>query len=317
MTTTSRIVSVFGATGLQGGSVVDALLKHGIFTPRAISRDPQSEASKKLAARGVQVVKGDALNKTGLVGALRGSEAVFAVTVPTFSGSPDQSELAQGRNIVDAAKAAGVQFLVWSSLPSIAELSGGKYKNAVHYEEKAAVRAYTAQSGLRHASLLLPAFLENLYTRPLLKKSDAAQDTDNAPDKYTLTLPIFMSSDTQAWAWIGRDVPAAVLALLTNYTDPDKEGEIDAKTFPVVTAAMTCAELAGRVGMALDAEVSFTSAPPTGLLARDEMFVSHAEYSGLYTATPVPNPDLVALGMQFSTVGEFLESEVRPRFGKK
>jgi uncharacterized protein YbjT (DUF2867 family) len=63
----------------SGGSVVDALLKHGIFTPRAISRDPQSEASKKLAARGVQVVKGDALDKTGLVGALRGSEAVFAV----------------------------------------------------------------------------------------------------------------------------------------------------------------------------------------------------------------------------------------------
>jgi uncharacterized protein YbjT (DUF2867 family) len=63
----------------SGGSVVDALLKHGIFTPHAISRDPQFEASKKLAARGVQVVKGDALDKMALVGALRGSEAVFAV----------------------------------------------------------------------------------------------------------------------------------------------------------------------------------------------------------------------------------------------
>jgi hypothetical protein len=63
----------------SGGFVVDTLLKHSIFTPHAISCDPQSEASKKLAVRRVQVIKGDALNKMALVGALRGSEAVFAV----------------------------------------------------------------------------------------------------------------------------------------------------------------------------------------------------------------------------------------------
>jgi hypothetical protein len=83
-------------------------------------------------------------------------------------------------------------------LPSIAELSDHKYKNVVHYEEKAAVRAYTAESVLRHASLL-PAFSENLNTRPLIKNPDAAQDKDSAPDKYTLILPIFNPSDTQAW----------------------------------------------------------------------------------------------------------------------
>lgn len=42
-------------------------------------------------------------------------------------------------------------------------------------------------------------------------------------------------------------------------------------------------------------------------------FAAHAEYDGLYTATPVPNPDLVALG---GTIDEFLESEVKPRFGE-
>jgi uncharacterized protein YbjT (DUF2867 family) len=59
--------------------VVDALLKDGSFVPRAISRDPESEASKKLKARGVEVVKGDPVDKASLVSALRGSEAVFAV----------------------------------------------------------------------------------------------------------------------------------------------------------------------------------------------------------------------------------------------
>lgn len=96
-----RIVAVFGATGLQGfeiisrhtqypisdalyiynlgSAVVDALLKDGSFVPRAISRDPESEASKKLKACGVEVVKGDPVDKASLVSALRGSEAVFAV----------------------------------------------------------------------------------------------------------------------------------------------------------------------------------------------------------------------------------------------
>lgn len=59
--------------------MVDALLKDGSFVPRAISRDPESEASKKLKARGVEVVKGDPVDKASLVSALRGSEAVFAV----------------------------------------------------------------------------------------------------------------------------------------------------------------------------------------------------------------------------------------------
>jgi hypothetical protein len=42
--------------------------------------------------------------------------------------------------------------------------------------------------------------------------------------------------------------------------------------------------------------------------------LAHAEYSGLYTSTPVPNPDLVALGMEFSTVEEFLEIELKAKF---
>lgn len=45
-------------------------------------------------------------------------------------------------------------------------------------------------------------------------------------------------------------------------------------------------------------------------------FSAHAEYSGLYTATPVPNPDLVALGVKFHSIEEFMEAEVKPRFGQ-
>ncbi|KAJ7745968.1 hypothetical protein B0H14DRAFT_2406623 [Mycena olivaceomarginata] len=305
---TSRIVSVFGATGLQGGAVVDALLKDGTFVPRAISRDPDSEASKKLKARGVEVVKGDPLDRTGLVSALHGSEAVFAVTVPVFfyPNMEGKGELVQGKNIVDAAKEVGVKFFIWRlvySLPSLAKISGGKYKNVVHYEEKEAVREHLESSGLTHASLLLPGFLENLHSRPLVTK------TDNG---YDIALPILKAIDLHSHTWVARDVPATALALLKNYTDPTKK--INGKTYPVVSATISGARLAELAGQALGATVTFTTLPPMGLPPMDEMFLAHAEYSGLYGATPVPNPELVALGVKFSTVEEFMETELKPRF---
>ncbi|KAF7333512.1 NmrA domain-containing protein [Mycena venus] len=301
-----RIVSVFGATGFQGGSIVDALLKDGTFVPRGISRDPESEASKQLRACGVEVVKGDPLDKAGLVSALRGSEAVFAVTVPIFfRADAEKGEIVQGKNIVDAAREAGVKFFIWSSLPDISKMSGGKYKNVVHYDEKEVVREYLAASGLTHASLLLPAFLENFWIRNSLHKSEKG---------YNITVPNFKATDLQAFAWISRDVPAAILALLKNYTDPAKK--INGQLYPVVNANISYPELAEMTAKALGVEVTFIPAQPSGVVARDEMFAAQAEYGGLYTATPVPNPDLIALGMKFSTVEEFLETEVKPRFGQ-
>ncbi|KAJ6544277.1 hypothetical protein B0H19DRAFT_1309568 [Mycena capillaripes] len=294
-----RIVSVFGATGLQGSAVVDALLKDGTFIPRAISRDPDSEACKKLKARGVEVVKGDALDKASLVGALRGSEAVFGVC-------EHKDEIVQGTNMVDAAKEVGVKFFIFTSLPSMAKLSGGKYTNVVHYEQKVAVQEYLKSSGLMHASLLLPAFLENFWTLGTLKKTATG---------YDISIPKFKSTDRQAVAWISRDVPAATLALLKNYTDPSKQ--INGKAYPVVSAALPVGELAALTAKGAGLSiVTFTTAPPTGVAPLDEMFSALAEYGGLYTATPVPNPDLLALGMKFSTIEEFLEVEVKPRFGQ-
>ncbi|KAJ7186442.1 hypothetical protein C8R46DRAFT_935531 [Mycena filopes] len=296
-----RIVSVFGATGLQGSAVVDALLKDATFTPRAISRDPDSEAARKLAARGVQVVKGDLMDKASLVRALEGSEAVFAVTVPTFASGQD--EVSQGKNIVDAAKEVGVKFLLWSSLPSISKASGGKYRNCSHYDDKATVQDYLKSSGLTHASLLLPAFLENYWKHNLLQKTTTG---------FNIAVPNYPPSSRQAFVWAGRDVPAAALTLFKHYYDPTKG--IDGSAYPVVSASMTYVELAARTGEALGVEVTYTKAPLTGLAALDEIFTFLGECDGYYT-TPVPNPDLVALGMEFSTVEEFLEAEVRPRFG--
>ncbi|KAJ7621861.1 hypothetical protein DFH06DRAFT_1105227 [Mycena polygramma] len=303
----SRIVSVFGATGLQGAAVVRALLKDGTFTPRAITRNPESDAALKLKTQGVEVVKGDPLDKSSLAGALRGSEAVFGVTAPVFplkATGEGPNELVQGTNMVDAAKEAGVKFFIFSSLPSVSKISGGKYKNVLHYDQKAVVEDYLRSSGLANASLHLGGFLENYWKFGLLKKTDTGFD---------VAVPHLTATDREAFTWVERDVPAAVLALLKNYTDPSKN--ISGKAYPIVNANMPYAELAALTGKALGVNVTFTTAPAVGMAPFDEMYQSHAEYSGLYTATPVPNPDLVALGVKFGTIQEFLDTEVKPRFG--
>ncbi|KAF7345335.1 NmrA domain-containing protein [Mycena sanguinolenta] len=299
-----RIISVFGATGLQGGALVDALLKDGTFVPRAISRDPESEASKKLRER-------VALRSSKAIRWIRWSSLTLYVAVKPFSRSrspvfflpnPEgKGELVQGKNIVDAAKEAGVKFFIWS----VSKISGGKYQNALPYDEKEAVREYLESSGMMHATLHLPGFLENLYSgSPLTKKRH---------NGYEISVPIIKPTDILSFAWITRDVPTAALALLKNYTDSTKD--IIGKTYPVVSVNTTYGTLAQLAGKALGTEVTFVTLPPTGLPTLDEMWYSNAEYNGLYTATSVPNPDLVALGMRFSTVEEFME-DLKTREGQ-
>ncbi|KAJ7036688.1 hypothetical protein C8F04DRAFT_1257577 [Mycena alexandri] len=282
----ARIVSVFGATGLQGSAVVDALLKDGTFVPRAITRDPNSATSLKLKARGVQVVRGDSLDKISLVTALDGSEAVFAVTVVNSPRVDGQDEVTQGRNLVDAAKKVGVKFFIWTSLPGVKRITGGKLQNCSHFDDKEIVQEYLNSSGLVHANLMLPAFLENLWSYDILKKTDTG---------YTFALPLHSRKKLQ-FAWIERD-------------------NINGKAYPVVNAKVSHAELAEKIGQVLGVEVTYTQSPPMGIEEMDEMWAFVDEYEGYYT-TPIPNPDLVALGMKFSTVDEFLNAEVKARYGQ-
>ncbi|KAJ7123619.1 hypothetical protein C8R44DRAFT_875803 [Mycena epipterygia] len=300
----ARIVSVFGATGLQGSSVVEALLKDGTFTPRAITRNPESEASLKLKERGIEVVKGDSGDKPSLIGALRGSEAVFAVTVPVIPPitPTGPSELTQGHNMIDAAKEVGIKFFVFSSLPGLNKLSDGKYKNMAHYKE--AIEEYLKASGVAYASLLLGGFAENLWTHPirLLKKT---------PTGFNISVPNYNPTSLEAFSWIGNDLGESVLALLKSYTDSTKS--VLGKSYPVVTANMTFPGLAAMISKALGVEVTFTRVATSGVPVLDELFAAHSDYNGLYTETPVPNPDLVALGAKFGTMEEFME-EVKKHF---
>ncbi|KAJ7621867.1 hypothetical protein DFH06DRAFT_1340870 [Mycena polygramma] len=303
----SRIVAVFGATGLQGSSVVQRLLKDATFTPRAITRNPDSAASLKLKKSGVDVVKADPGDKASLVNALRGAEAVFGVCdgsdfASTVGGNRDRDN---ARKEHDAAKEAGVKFFVFSSLPGITKLSGGKYTKVAPYDDKAEVEEYLKSSGLANASILLGGFAEGLWTRPHLQKTATG---------FSITVPKYSPTQLEAWTWVEHDVGESVLVLFKSYTDPSKN--VSGRSYPVVTANLTYPDLAAMASKTLGVEVTFTSVASSGHPVLDEMFASHAEYNGLYAATPVPNPDLVALGAKFGTMEELMETEVKTRFAQ-
>ncbi|KAK7057984.1 NmrA domain-containing protein [Favolaschia claudopus] len=301
----SRVVTILGATGHQGASAVHRILKDGTFTPRAITRDPTSPAASDLKKLGVEVVQGDMKDKASLVKALRGSEALVAVTFAVFPpySAENPSEETIGKIIIDAAVEAGVKFIVFSSCPNLERLSGGKYKNIFLYDDKVKIEEYMKASGIPNASLHLGSFVENLWTQHALKQTD---------DGFTLTVPKHTQTSRQSLTWIGHDFGEAALAVLKNYDDPLKD--VSGKVFPVVTASITYPDFVAKISKALGKEVTFVSIPTTGNEAFDGMYAAQTEYDGFYTSTPVPNPELVALGAKFATIEECIETEIKKRY---
>lgn len=137
----SKIVTVIGATGIQGGSVIRALLDDPKYTLRAVTRNTKSDAARALAARGVEVVEADINNADSLRAAFAGSHAIFAAT--NFFESPAlgieksmEIETRLGNNLADAAAATeSLEHYVWSTLPNSRKNTGGKLV-VPYYESK-------------------------------------------------------------------------------------------------------------------------------------------------------------------------------------
>ncbi|KAL4739034.1 hypothetical protein BDV11DRAFT_205439 [Aspergillus similis] len=146
----SRIITVVGATGTQGGSVVTALhnLADPTYTIRAITRNPSSAAAQSLLDKNIEVTKADLHDLPSLISAFEGSHAIFAVTnffenLPTH-GIEGAMELETNAGINLAKAAAATETLkhyVWSTLPDSKTNSGGRI-TVPYYESKNAVDRY-------------------------------------------------------------------------------------------------------------------------------------------------------------------------------
>ncbi|KAF9891680.1 hypothetical protein FE257_003692 [Aspergillus nanangensis] len=205
----SKILTVFGATGNQGGSVIKAILADPVLSQtwklRAITRDPSKPAAEKLAQAGVEVISADLSSPETVLPAVTGAHSVFLVTNFWESMSRD-TEVAQGKAVTDACKQAGVQHLIFSSLRNVSEISSGRLPNVSHFDGKAEVESYIRASGISSTFVLAGLFMSNFFQ--FFNKQD---------DTYTLAWPVNPEKAQVPLFDVVGDTGKFVKAAITNY----------------------------------------------------------------------------------------------------
>ena len=150
----NKLIAVFGATGQQGGAIVRALQARGQFRARALSRNPDQH--RDLAD---EVVEANLDQPDSLAAALRGVHGVFLVTNFWSEGTDERK---QATAAIEAAKAAGVEHFIWSTLPNVETISRGKL-DVPHFTNKAKIDRIVSEAGFAHHTFVIaPFFYQNL-----------------------------------------------------------------------------------------------------------------------------------------------------------
>jgi hypothetical protein len=175
---TKKIIAVIGSTGWQGGGLCEAILgdPNPAFACRAITRDPSKEKAQALAAKGAEVVSADLDDEASLEKAFAGAYGVYGVT-NFWEHFSAEKEKAQAKNIADAARAAGVKHVIWSTLEDTRKLMApddkrmpflqGKYR-VPHFDAKADANAFF--EGLPVTFLVTSFYWDNIYMFGLAPK---------------------------------------------------------------------------------------------------------------------------------------------------
>ena len=152
--TSKKPIAVVGATGLQGGAVVRALQTNKQFKVRALTRNPAKH--RELAD---EVVQADLNRPETLTFAFEGAHGLFFVTNFWEKGT---DEVKQATAAVRAAKDAGVNHFIWSTLPDVEAISGGKF-HVPHFTGKAKIDLIVKEAGFpKHTFVIAPMYYQNL-----------------------------------------------------------------------------------------------------------------------------------------------------------
>jgi uncharacterized protein YbjT (DUF2867 family) len=159
-----KVIAVIGATGHQGGAVVRALRAASQFKVRALSRNPGKH--RDLAD---EVIEADLRRPDTLEHAFEGAHGVFLVTNFWEEGTDERK---QATAAVRAAKTAGVQHLIWSTLPDVETISGGKF-NVPHFTGKSKVDRIVKEAGFAHHTFVIAPFYYQSLVGPLAPQKQA------------------------------------------------------------------------------------------------------------------------------------------------
>jgi uncharacterized protein YbjT (DUF2867 family) len=230
---TSAPVAVVGATGQQGSATVDALLDRGIPV-RALTRNTDGAAARALAERGVEVVAADLEVPDSLRRSFEGAAAAFAMT--TFAGQGGtQGEVAHGSVIGEAARAAQLPFLLYSSVGGAERHSG-----VPHFESKGRIEEFL--TGVVPLNIVRPTFFMENLTYMIGRDGD----------EWSVRLP--MPGDVPLQMISVRDIGKAAAALLAQ-RDPD------APPVEIAGDEVTGEQIAERLGQRLGVPTKFIELP--------------------------------------------------------
>ena len=156
------LIAVVGASSKQGRSVAESLLASGRYRVRALTRRLDSQPAQALAQKGAEVVVAplELGRQAELTEALKGSAGAFLMTPPIVKVPPAEPELNLGKEVADAAVAAGVEHVVFSGLENVEARTGGT-KWAPHFTDKAKVEAYIRGLPVRSSFVYLAFYYTN------------------------------------------------------------------------------------------------------------------------------------------------------------
>ena len=251
-----KIIAVVGATGSQGGGLVRAILNDpkGGFGVRAIVRDVNSLKAKELAKLGAEVVPGDVDDVESLKKAFKGAYGAFCVTFYWAHMSPDR-EIANAKALATAAKAAGIQHAIWSTLEDVRKfvpLSDnrmptiqGKYK-CPHFDTKGESNRFFTDLGVPVTFLQTTFYWDNFIFFGLGPKK--------GPDgKLAITFPM---GDKKVAGIAAEDIGKCAYGIFK------KGREFIGKTVSIAGEFLTCAQMAAGLSKAMGREIRYNEVTP-------------------------------------------------------
>ncbi len=251
-----KIIAVVGATGMQGGGLVRAIVndKGGEFAARALTRKTDSDKAKAMTKLGAEVVAADLDDVESLKRAFAGAYGAFCLTNFWEHFSPER-ELAQAKNMAQAAKAAQVKHVIWSTLEDTRKwvpLSDNrmptlmdKYK-VPHFDAKGEADRLFTESGVPTTLLLTSFYWDNLIMFGMGPKK--------GPDgKLAFTLPM---GDKKLPGIAAEDIGKCALGVFKNGR------EYMGKTVGIAGEHLTGAQMAAGLTKILGQEVRYNAVTP-------------------------------------------------------
>jgi uncharacterized protein YbjT (DUF2867 family) len=313
----SKIIAVMGATGMQGGGLVRAILndKSGGFSARAVTRNVSSDKAKELSGLGAEVVAGDLDDLESLKRVFSGAYGAFCVTNFWEHFSPEK-EFAQATRLAEAAKEAGPEHVIWSTLEDTRRWVPledarmptliGKYK-VPHFDAKGEADQDFRNLGVPTTFMLSSFYWDNLIHFGMGPKK--------GPDgKLAITFPM---GDKKLPGIAAEDIGKCAFGIFK------KRSGLIGKTVGVAGEHLTGIEMAAKLSTALGREVRYNDVPPEvyrnfGFPGADDlgnMFQFKRDFQEVFCGAREPdiarglNPELQSFNMWLARNGRRIPLE--------